>query len=119
MRILPVLLICTRPAVFPSAVWTFVRHGGLSQIVLLALCSFQDKYIRGDVNIVCASRVGSSGLDNLNYIQSFEFVSVNVTWRGRCLFWDLEHGLSISYSNTSVFSQLHLFKVNLIMRVLS
>jgi len=41
---------------------------------------FQDKSIRGDVYIACGSGVGSSGLDNLNYIESFELSGVNVMW---------------------------------------
>jgi len=86
---------------------------------VLALCSFQDKSIRGDVHIVSGSRVGSSGLDHLNYIESFELVSMNFTWCWLCLFQDLERGPRISYSNACVLIQFHVFKLNLIMGVLS
>jgi len=52
--------------------------------------------MRGNVTIRCGSHVGSSGMDNLNHIESFGLVSVNRMWCWLSLFRDLEHGPSIS-----------------------
>jgi len=69
--------------------------------------------MRGDVNIKYGSAVGSSSVDHLNNIESFEFVSVNVTWCCLCWFRDLERPARISCSNKCVFFQFHVFKLNL------
>jgi len=92
--------------------------GDFFQSLPLDLSSFQDKSIRGYVNIACGSRVGSSCLDNLNYIESFELISMNVTWCWLTLFEDLECGPRISWANACVFIQFHVFELNLIMGAL-